>query len=699
MIQTLTSSIDENTTLRWNAGLVLLVAPSGTISVLLEHRQFHVSDPLLVLLIRLLQQPQSLQTLFGRCKPAHDSASVQDAVEELCLERIIVVADPHLTSRSSAAFWDMLPRKGRFRPVGVHSLIPNFGISLEALLQANEVPVAPDCDRFVVVTDDYVHPEMAHLAATSNALLPAKPVGNEVWIGPCLSAETSLCWECVAYWLRLRRWPELAATGLAEGHAAPSASIAWLPSTMNVALGLIATATTLWSSRQSSEAFTRRMWTLDLHTFEARSHPIVARRNCAKCRHGDVPDQRLLFDSLQSPKFGIVDKLRMCDRRVGFVQLAHCAVLLPLPRSGVRDVAPPPSADGKGPTMEEALRRCTMEAIERYSSVFTGHEQMVRARASEIDCLSIENLLLFSGAQREAREEWNQRPGDLHGVPERFDPHTPTAWVNAQSLRDGRDWFVQAGYSHLWYPFRDEPFYNYADTNGCAAGETREDATLRGLLELIERDALAIWWYNRIRRPGIDLSVWHDEDIQATITVFAQCGRSVALLDLTHDLKIPVFAAVSADGNGRDIYFGCAADVCPASAAKRALAELIQFWYWSTRSGASVDRRLWLEAGSLDRHSYLTPRGLTAEPEARQYGTKEALTLCTDALMRSGVEAFAIDLTKPELGIPVMRVVAPGLRHYGPRFAPGRLYDVPVRLGWLPAPLSEEEMNPDPCVL
>jgi hypothetical protein len=42
----------------------------------------------------------------------------------------------------------------------------------------------------------------------------------------------------------------------------------------------------------------------------------------------------------------------------------------------------------------------------------------------------------------------------------------------------------------------------------------------------------------------------------------------------------------------------------------------------------------------------------------------------------------------------VVRVVAPGLRHFWARFGPGRLYDVPVREGWLSRSLGEEELNP-----
>jgi ribosomal protein S12 methylthiotransferase accessory factor len=44
----------------------------------------------------------------------------------------------------------------------------------------------------------------------------------------------------------------------------------------------------------------------------------------------------------------------------------------------------------------------------------------------------------------------------------------------------------------------------------------------------------------------------------------------------------------------------------------------------------------------------------------------------------------------------VVKVIVPGMRHFWSRFAPGRLYDVPVELGWRPAPSAEDELNPTP---
>ena len=60
------------------------------------------------------------------------------------------------------------------------------------------------------------------------------------------------------------------------------------------------------------------------------------------------------------------------------------------------------------------------------------------------------------------------------------------------------------------------------------------------------------------------------------------------------------------------------------------------------------------------------------------------------------MELLVLDQTRPDIDAAVVRVIVPGLRHFRARFAPGRLYDAPVALGWLTKPLSEEELNAVP---
>lgn len=73
--------------------------------------------------------------------------------------------------------------------------------------------------------------------------------------------------------------------------------------------------------------------------------------------------------------------------------------------------------------------------------------------------------------------------------------------------------------------------------------------------------------------------------------------------------------------------------------------------------------------------------------------------ICQSRVEELGLEMLVLDQTRPEIGMPVAKVIVPGLRHFWPRFAPGRLYDAPVRLGWIQAPLAEAELNPLPMFL
>ena len=87
-----------------------------------------------------------------------------------------------------------------------------------------------------------------------------------------------------------------------------------------------------------------------------------------------------------------------------------------------------------------------------------------------------------------------------------FETNVALDWVTVTSYPDKRPYLVPAGYCYLNYP-RDRN-YIVADSNGCAAAPTRTEAIVSGFLELVERDAVAIWSYNRIPRPGIDIGIF-----------------------------------------------------------------------------------------------------------------------------------------------------------------------------------------------
>ena len=73
---------------------------------------------------------------------------------------------------------------------------------------------------------------------------------------------------------------------------------------------------------------------------------------------------------------------------------------------------------------------------------------------------------------------------------------------------------------------------------------------------------------------------------------------------------------------------------------------------------------------------------------------KEQVEACVEVARRAGYDFLVLDQTRPDVEVPVVRVIVPGLRHFYKRFGPGRLYDVPVKMGLLDQPLREDELTP-----
>ena len=117
-----------------------------------------------------------------------------------------------------------------------------------------------------------------------------------------------------------------------------------------------------------------------------------------------------------------------------------------------------------------------------------------------------------------------------------------------------------------------------ADASGCAAGNTLEEAIVQGFLDLVERDACAVWWYNRLKYPAIELGQFGDGYIDDLRTQFAAAGRQIWALDITTDLEVPVVVAVChwQDRSEERVVFAAGAHFDPRLAALRAFTELNQ---------------------------------------------------------------------------------------------------------------------------
>ena len=356
---------------------------------------------------------------------------------------------------------------------------------------------------------------------------------------------------------------------------------------------------------------------------------------------------------------------------------------------------------GKGSTAEQAEASALMESIERYSGIFQGDEIRMTRRFTDFapgEAILPNDVLLFSDAQTHADHSTGDASEPQVTLAE-FDPSAKIEWSPVWSLRDGQFKYLPTGVLYFFY---SGPSAFQADSNGCAAGNTVEEAIVQGFLELVERDAYAIWWYNRSQRNEVDLSQFNDSYVQDLKNQLADTGRKLWVLDITSDLGVPTYVAILhwMQNGQENIEFGSGAHFDKRIALLRTLTELNQFLSIGFMDGGTGEKPS-LDGVTplyLENYPFLTPIQNASLPSGLDFGaldnTRDQVLACVDVARRAGLDFLVLNQTRPDVEVPVVRVIVPGLRHFYRRFGPGRLYDVPVRLGLRDQPIPENELTP-----
>jgi ribosomal protein S12 methylthiotransferase accessory factor len=317
------------------------------------------------------------------------------------------------------------------------------------------------------------------------------------------------------------------------------------------------------------------------------------------------------------------------------------------------------------------------------------------------DAILPNDVLLFSEAQYRAGQEPNAG-GNETPTPAPFDRSAKIEWTPVWSLRDRRFKYLPTSLLYFFYP-SGSAGHIHADSNGCAAGNSLEEAIVQGFLELVERDSYAIWWYNRLQRPPVDLGQFDHGYIRDLKTQLAETGRQLWVLDITSDLGIPSYVALShaAEKTHDFVEYGSGAHFDSQIAMLRTLTELNQFLSIGLTGARATSASNPEGSGPfhLRDHPYLIPNGKTAVRAnfGGDFGgldKREQVMACVRLAEKAGLDFLVLDQTRPDIEVPVVRVIVPGLRHFYRRLAPGRLYDVPIKLGWRDRPLSEKDLNP-----
>lgn len=211
---------------------------------------------------------------------------------------------------------------------------------------------------------------------------------------------------------------------------------------------------------------------------------------------------------------------------------------------------------------------------------------------------------------------------------------------------------------------------------GCAAGATAEAATTAAILEVIERDALALWWRGGQRGRPVSAELIARAGVADLLVEVRDeaSGRQTWFLDLTTDLAVPVMAALSVGEEGNDFAFGVAAAARPEDALGAACLQLGQLELADLVVAAKlaeggeealndIDRMHRRRAGLVSAGwDILHPAGPPLSPAAHAgagAGGSEALI---GRLAGLGHDVILVDQTAAALGVPVIRALIPSLQ-------------------------------------
>jgi ribosomal protein S12 methylthiotransferase accessory factor len=358
------------------------------------------------------------------------------------------------------------------------------------------------------------------------------------------------------------------------------------------------------------------------------------------------------------------------------------------------------SGTGVGLEDRESAPRAFGEALERYCTAMFSDAQFTHAAASELaqDALDLDTIPCCD------RSELDHPCCPLVAP----DKKQPIRWVQGLSLLDGRSIFIPAVMAYL-----DAGFITSAErfwlpiTTGCAAHGTFERAVVSAILEVIERDAIAITWLQKLRLRRIHID--HCSGIlQDYWSRYERSSRDLEylFLDATTDLGIPtIYGLQIARANHRlRTLVSCATALAPAEAVVAVMREMsaIRTAFrripaipasWDNFGDVFHGAIYMADAQRANAFDFLTESDsevrLSEMPKLSGVDDAHDLRGIVELLRARGLQAYAVDLSSDEAlrcGMRVVRVIIPALQplsfHYRARYlGTPRLYQLPARLG------------------
>ena len=350
---------------------------------------------------------------------------------------------------------------------------------------------------------------------------------------------------------------------------------------------------------------------------------------------------------------------------------------------------------GKGPTKEHAKASALMESIERYSSLPSGGPRKF-VRSSYADLSKVNKVLHPDRIVEPVRFEYRD---DM-----------PMDWLPGHDLATGEQVMVPASIALFRYmppPPAVNPFA-YFHTNGLASGNVMEEAVCHALCEVVERDAMSLAElrasaipFHILRMilhslnaagirvppipaekfvddpgvfPDVDISGIEFEPVSKLADRFKCAGISLTVKDITSDTGIPTFNASSVEWVTHDYGYlaeGHGTHPDARIALLRAITEVSQTRAANIQGARDDLRKIkYGEQNTDDQRAWQFMQS-TRKIKFSQVKTffnediLDDIKLILSRLKGVGLsQVIIVDLTNPDIGVPVVRAIVPGLETF-----------------------------------
>lgn len=352
--------------------------------------------------------------------------------------------------------------------------------------------------------------------------------------------------------------------------------------------------------------------------------------------------------------------------------------------------------------------RALFEAFERYASSVFVKDEVVTASQNELGAAAMDLALVPRCSNAEyANPKCPLRPAD---------PSKPIRWVKAVALGTGRECYVPLVMSHLYVRAnKHEYFWNQIST-GVAAHTDLKTAIVSAILEVVERDAIALTWLAQL--PLAEVLPGGGQAMRL-LTLAQRSGCRFDLFDATTDVGIPTIYGVQRRPHHRSLaqLVACATGYDADNAYRKTLYELAQLNYvdWDSSEPPEdlrditslIDGAIYMARPEhADAFDFLSAgrqtRKLSHFSSQELLGDAARIADLRNRLERIGCETYLVNLTTDDLaqaGVHVVRAIIPGLLPMSPVYRARylghpRLYDYAHYCGR--AGFSENDVNPYP---